>query len=57
MRTIEKLKMEIENLDEETIKQVLNYVEFLKNKREKEINKIMDLVIDENIEVFKELAK
>ncbi len=42
---------------EEKQKEVIDFVEFIKVKEQKEIENLMDVVITENNEALKELAK
>ena len=57
MTLAEKLIKEFEQLTEERKKEVIDFVEFLKAKEQKEIETLMDSVISENKEALKELAK
>jgi uncharacterized protein YfbU (UPF0304 family) len=53
----EKLLKEFEQLTEEKKKEVIDFVEFIKVKEQREIEKLMDTIIDENKEALEELAK
>lgn len=53
----EKLIQEFEKLPEERKMEVIDFVEFMKQKEQREIEKLMDLVIEENKEALEELAK
>ncbi|MBA1334677.1 MAG: Ribonucleases G and E [Firmicutes bacterium] len=57
MSLAEKLIKEFEQLTEEKKKEVIDFVEFIKAKEQKEIENLMDTVIDENREALEELAK
>lgn len=57
MTLAEKLIKEFEQLTEEKKKEVIDFVEFVKAKEQKEIETLMDSVISENKEALKELAK
>lgn len=57
MTLAEKLMGQFEQLTEEKQKEVIDFVEFIKAKEQKEIENLMDAVITENIEALKELAK
>lgn len=57
MTLAEKLIIEFEKLPEEKKMQVIDFVEFLKQKDDKNVEALMDKIIVENLEAFKELAK
>lgn len=57
MTLAEKLIKEFEQLTEEKKKEVIDFVEFVKVKEQKEIENLMDSVIAENKEALEELAK
>jgi Asp-tRNA(Asn)/Glu-tRNA(Gln) amidotransferase B subunit len=57
MTLSEKLINEFVQLSDEKKKQVIDFVEFIKVKEQKEIEDLMDTVIAENSEALKELAK
>ena len=57
MRLAEKLVQEFEKLPEDKKKEVIDFVEFLKQKDRKDKQALMDSIIDENAEALKELAK
>ncbi len=57
MTLAEKLIVEFEQLTEDKKKEVINFVEFIKIKEQREIENLMDAVITENNESLKELAK
>ncbi len=55
MTLAEKLIKEFEQLPEEKKMQVIDFLEFLKEKRN--IEALMDDIIDQNLEALQELAK
>jgi hypothetical protein len=57
MTLAEKLIQEFEQLHEDKKREVIDFVEFMKLKQQREIESLMDNVISGNIEAFKELAK
>lgn len=57
MTLAEKLMKEFEQLTEEKKKEVIDFVEFVKAKEQKEIENLMASVIAENKEALVELAK
>lgn len=57
MRLAEKLVQEFEKLPEDKKKEVIDFVEFLKQKDRKDKQALMDSIIDENAEALKALAK
>jgi len=57
MNLAEKLIKDFEALSDERKKEVVDFVEFLKHKDEQETLSIIDQVLAENDEAFKELAK
>jgi len=56
MNLAEKLLVEFGQLSEEKQKEVINFIEFIKIKEQKEIENLMDAVITENKEALEELA-
>lgn len=52
----EKLLKEFEELPEEKKQEVIDFVEFLKTKSKKEVEKLMDSIIEENKEALEELS-
>lgn len=56
MTLAEKLLVEFGQLTEEKQKEVINFIEFIKIKEQKEIENLMDAVISENREALEELA-
>ncbi len=57
MTLAEKLVEEFEQLTEEKKKEVIDFVEFVKAKEQKNIENLMDSIITENREALGELAK
>jgi len=57
MTLAEKLIKEFEQLTDEKKREVIDFVEFIKAKEQKEIENLMDVIITENREAFEELAK
>lgn len=57
MTLAQKLVNEFETLTDNQKMEVIDFVEFLKQKNEKMIENLMDEVIFENEEALKELAK
>lgn len=57
MTLAEKLVKEFEQLTEEKKKEVIDFVEFVKAKEQKEIEYLMDSIIADNKEALEELAK
>lgn len=57
MTLAEKLLKEFQELPEEKKQQVIDFVEFLKSKQQKEIEGMIDEIIDTNKEALLELAK
>ncbi len=57
MTLAEKLLKEFQELPEEKKQQVIDFVEFLKSKQQKEIAVMIDEIIDTNKEALLELAK
>ena len=56
MNLAEKLLVEFEQLTEEKQKEVINFIEFIKIKEQREIENLMDAVITENKEALEDLA-
>ncbi|MDF2985277.1 MAG: hypothetical protein K0R50_787 [Eubacterium sp.] len=56
MTLAEKLIKEFEQLTEEKKKEVIDFVEFVKAKEQKEIENLMDSVITDNKVALEELA-
>lgn len=57
MTLAEKLIKEFEQLTEEKKKEVIDFVEFIKAKEQKELESLMNSVINDNREALEELAK
>lgn len=57
MTLAQKLVNEFESLTDNQKMEVIDFVEFLKQKNDKRIEALMDEVIFENEEALKELAK
>lgn len=57
MTSAEKLLQDFQELPEERKQQVIDFVEFLKSKQQKELESIMDDIIETNKEALLELAK
>lgn len=57
MSLAEKLIKDFETLPEDKKIEVIDFVDFLKNKNQKNKESMMDLVIVDNIEALKELSK
>ncbi len=57
MTLSEKLVKEFEELNPNHQNEVIDFVEFLKARESKNIENLMDQVIDDNLEALKELAK
>ncbi|WP_410513118.1 DUF2281 domain-containing protein [Paenibacillus sp. BR2-3] len=53
----EKLLKEFSDLSDDKKIEVIDFVEFLKNKNNKQLESLMDTIIDENREALEELAK
>ncbi|WPX08851.1 hypothetical protein [Anaerocellum danielii] len=56
MEVAKKIYEEVIKLPEETQREVLDFIEFKKMKWKKNIEKVIDEVIEENYEILKELA-
>ncbi|VBB07554.1 Hypothetical protein LUCI_2819 [Lucifera butyrica] len=57
MTLAEKLLQDFQELPEEKKQQVVDFVEFLKSKQQKELEAMMDDIIDTNKDALLELAK
>ncbi|MGG1554705.1 DUF2281 domain-containing protein [Paenibacillus ferrarius] len=53
----EKLLKEFSDLPDDKKIEVIDFVEFLKNKNNKQLESMMDLIIEENREALEVLAK
>jgi len=57
MTLAEKLLKDFQELSEERQRQIIDFVEFLRNQEQKELESMMDAVIANNNKAFLELAK
>ncbi|MCT4592677.1 MAG: DUF2281 domain-containing protein [Anaeromicrobium sp.] len=57
MSLAEKLIKDFETLPDDQKREVIDFVEFLKEKSQRELGKLMDIVIAENEVALKELSK
>lgn len=57
MNLAEKLLSDFNSLSEDKQLEVIDFVEFLKQKKEANLDKLMVDIIDDNLEALKELAK
>jgi hypothetical protein len=57
MSLAEKLIGEFNELPDDEKQEVIDFVEFLKQRKDRDISNLMDEIIDDNIEALKELAK
>lgn len=57
MTLAEKLLRDFQALPEDKQQQVIDFVEFIRNKQQKEMETLMDEIITVNKEAFVELAK
>lgn len=57
MTLVEKFVKEFEELSTDRQAEVIDFIEFLKEKENKKIEGLMDLIIDENKDALLELAK
>lgn len=53
----EEIMLEIQAMNDHQKREVLDFARFLRMKEARELNALMDSIIDENIEAFEELAK
>ena len=53
----EEIMSEIEFMNDMQKREVLDFARYLRMKEEKELDALMDRLIDENIEALEELAK
>ncbi len=53
----EEIMMEIQAMDDAQRREVLDFARFLRQKEARELDSLMDSIIDENMEAFEELAK
>jgi len=57
MSLTEKVLQEFQKLSDTRKNEVIDFIEYLRLKEEKELDELMDLGIEENMEALKELAK
>ena len=57
MSLAEKVLKDFEQLPDDKQIEVIDFIEFLKNKEQKKLENLMDVVIQENKEALEELAK
>jgi len=57
MSMAEELLKSFEELPEDKKREVFDFIEFLKTKTNKEVSKMMDMIIDENKPALEELGK
>lgn len=57
MTLAEQWKDKFEQLPEDEQREVLDFMEFLEMKRQRELDALMDEVIVDNLPAFRELAK
>ena len=57
MSMAEELLKNFEELPEDKKQEVVDFIEFLKTKTNKEVNKMMDMIIEENKFALEELGK
>ena len=53
----EAIMYELESMNDTQKQEVLDFVRFLRMKQEKELDALMDSIIEDNLEAFRELAK
>ena len=53
----EEILIELQALPEVRRREVLDFAKFLRAREDAETERLMDRIIDENLEAFKELAK
>lgn len=53
----EEIMLELEVLDDTRKREVLDFARFLRAKEERELDLLMDSIINENLEALEELAK
>ena len=57
MSLADRFLKDFEELPEDKKKEVIDFIEFLKMRDKNELAKLMDAIIDENREAFKELSQ
>lgn len=53
----EEIMVEVQAMNDMQKREVLDFARFLRQKEARELDALMDSIIDENMEAFKELAK
>lgn len=53
----EAIMHELKSMNDHQKQEVLDFVRFLRMKEERELDALMDSIIEDNLEAFKELAK
>ena len=53
----EQIMLELEAMNDDQKREVLDFVRFLRMKEQRELERTMDSLIDENLEALLELAK
>ena len=53
----EAIMHELKSMNDYQKREVLDFVRFLRMKEERELDALMDSIIEDNLEAFKELAK
>ena len=53
----EAIMHELKSMNDYQKREVLDFMRFLRMKEERELDALMDSIIDDNLEAFKELAK
>ena len=57
MNLSEKLLSVFENLSESSKNEVINFVEYMQAKEDRRMENLINTIVDDNIEAFKELGK
>ena len=57
MNLFEAIMHELKFMNDDQKREVLDYARSLRMKEERELDALMDSIIDENLEAFRELAK
>lgn len=57
MNLFEAIMHELKFMNDDQKREVLDYARSLRMKEEQELDALMDSIIDENLEAFRELAK
>lgn len=53
----EEIMLEVEAMSDDQKREVLDFARFLRMREEHELDRMMDSIIDENLDALKELAK